>query len=147
MWKPSDFENMIARAANRFPHLFLYHALSLLTSCLVLKPVLSSGTGPVPSNQWIASIGGCSKYCEAMMEVCPHSIFPSYGFQTLEECQEVCPLYPVTGQDNAFWGDSFECRFNHVGYLVSQQLPAEAHCPHASANGGGTCVGGTGLEK
>ncbi|GAQ80090.1 alpha-dioxygenase [Klebsormidium nitens] len=69
------------------------------------------------------------------------------GFQALADCEEACPLYLVRGDDAALWGDSFECRFNHVGYIVSQQLPAAAYCPQAGASGGDTCVGGTKLEE
>lgn len=82
-----------------------------------------------------------------MMQVCPHSTFPEHGFRTLADCEEVCVLYPVVKQDDAFWGDSFECRFNHLGLIVIQQLAAVGHCPHAGASGGSTCVGETQLDQ
>lgn len=134
---------------------FLLHLGVILHTLLVIACLLMFASpekafvscSSIPANQWIPSVGGCRQYCAAMVDVCPLSSFPQYGFKTLSDCEEVCPLYPVTGQDDAFFGDSFECRFNHLGYVVSQQRSAPRHCPHASADGGGTCVGGIELDQ
>ena len=80
----------------------------------------------------------CENYCTAALAACTgaDAIYADMG-----ECMTACAPLDATGDIGAVAGDTLQCRFYHLGVAVTSGDTA-LHCPHASAGGGGTCVGG-----
>ena len=76
----------------------------------------------------------CDAYCDLMADNCG-GVYPDR-----DACMATCALFPEGGEPNedgdVVAGNSVECRTYHAGVAVEN---GELHCPHASANGGGTC--------
>jgi hypothetical protein len=62
-------------------------------------------------------------FCTGYFETCGNSEFNDYGEPGA--CIQACSTWTA--------GD-FECRTNHLG-----MAPADMHCAHAGASGGGVC--------
>ena len=78
----------------------------------------------------------CIDYCTQALDSCTgtnaiHTDFPT--------CIDTCAEYPDLGIDGEPRGDTVQCRIYHLG--LAAEVDPETHCPHASTEGGDTCVG------
>ena len=74
----------------------------------------------------------CGAYCDRVMSNCKGS---SAIFSSMDVCMAACAAYPEgTLSDTS--ANTLECRAYHA---LLARTDANAHCPHASTDGGGVC--------
>jgi len=57
----------------------------------------------------------------------------------MNDCMTLCATLPLGTSDADAGGNTVGCRQYHTGVANMSQSNADAHCPHASFSGGGTC--------
>lgn len=86
---------------------------------------------------------GCAEFCSEIMTGCTGT---NSQFGSNSQCLFSCNGW-ARGTPGDSKGDSFACRYYHLGVAVGRDggTPALAvHCPHAGKNGGGVCVDAAG---
>ncbi len=81
----------------------------------------------------------CESYCQEFGDLCSELASPDTfaDFRDAAHCLEVCSTYPTDAQDDAYQGNSVQCRLNHLE--AARQEGAGVHCPHTASGGDGIC--------
>ena len=80
----------------------------------------------------------CGNFCSLAGTICSGA---NAQFDTEAACETECAKFPTTGKYNATSGNTYQCRFYHLGVAGSGgDATAATHCPHVGATGGGVCV-------
>lgn len=82
----------------------------------------------------------CDSYCQEFGDLCSELAGPDTfpGFASGERCMRICRTYPTNAADDAYEGNSVQCRLNHLEAAAEES--ATSHCPH-TASGGATICG------